>query len=171
MKLIWNPAITVDGNIAKADGDSDWPSDSSGASFSSLIRQHGAVIVGHRSYKQYQGAVFPVAGATSFVWTHDPESGQHCEGVEFLGGKPGEVLAEIESRGFSTCVLAGGTTTCNAFFSARLVDEIVADVHPLLLGGGMSAITLPQFEAELELLDHRDLVEGVVQIRYRVVKA
>lgn len=30
MKLIWNPGVTLDGNIATADGNSDWPTDASG---------------------------------------------------------------------------------------------------------------------------------------------
>lgn len=46
MKLIWSPAVTLDGNIATADGNSDWPTTKDGELFSELVKQYGAVIVG-----------------------------------------------------------------------------------------------------------------------------
>lgn len=170
MKLIWSPAITLDGQIATADGNSDWPTDGSGELFHELIQQCGAVIVGHTSYKQYKDSVFPVEGATTFVWTHEPETGEPNEGVEYISGEPAEVLAELEKRGLTQCVLAGGTATNNAFMEAGLIDEITADIHPLLLGKGMSALTLENFEAKLELLETRRIGDGVVRNYYKVLK-
>lgn len=100
MKLIWSPAITLDGQIATADGNSDWPTDASGKLFHKLIRQCGAVIVGHTSYKQYKGSVFPVEGATTFVWTHQPEAGEPAKGAEYISGEPGEVLGQTGKARF-----------------------------------------------------------------------
>lgn len=170
MKLIWSPALTLDGQIATADGNSDWPTDASGELFHELIRQCGAVIVGHTSYKQYKGSVFPVEGATTFVWTHEPEAGEPNEGVEYISGEPAEVLAKLEKRGFTACVLAGGTETNNAFMKAGLVDEITADIHPLLLGKGMGLLTLENFETKLELIETKPIGDGVVRNHYRVLK-
>lgn len=170
MKLIWSPAVTLDGNIATADGNSDWPTDASGKLFHELIRSCGAVIVGHTSYKQYKGSVFPVEGATTFVWTREPETGEPSEGVEYISGEPAEVLAALEKRGVKACVLAGGTATNNAFMEAGLIDEITADIHPLLLGKGLSALTLESFEAKLELLESKPIGDGVVRNHYKVLK-
>lgn len=171
IKVIWSPAITLDGNIATADGNSDWPTDESGKLFHELIRSYGAVIVGHTTYKQYKGSVFPVEGATTFVWTHSSEKGEPNGGVVYVSGEPGEVLAELEKRGFTGCILAGGMATNDAFIQAGMVDEITADIHPLLLGNGMGALTLENFEAKLELLDTRPIGDGVVRNHYIVMKA
>ncbi len=170
MKLIWSPAVTLDGQIATANGNSDWPTDGSGKLFHELIRQCGAVIVGHTSYKQYKGSVFPVKGGTTFVWTHKPEAGEPTEGVEYISGEPAQILAKLEKRGFESWVLAGGTTTNNAFMKAGLIHEITADIHPLLLGKGMGALTLENFEARLELLETKPIGDGVVRIHYKVMK-
>lgn len=170
MKLIWSPAITLDGQVATADGNSDWPTDASGELFHELIRKCRAVIVGHTSYKQYKGSVFPVEGATTFVWTHEPEAGEPSEGIEYISGTPADVLAALEKRGLTACVLAGGTATNNAFMEASLIDEITADIHPLLLGRGMGALTLENFEAKLELLETKPIGDGVVRNHYRVLK-
>lgn len=170
MKLIWSPAVTLDGQIATANGNSDWPTDVSGKLFHELIKECGAVIVGHTSYEQYKGSVFPVDGATTFVWTHNPVTGEPNEGIEYISGEPAEVLVELEKQGLTACILAGGTTTNNAFMAAGLIDEITADIHPLLLGKGMGALTLENFEAKLELLDSKPIGDGVVRNHYKVVR-
>lgn len=170
MKLIWSPAVTLDGNIATADGDSDWPTDTDGALFSEAIKRCKAVIVGHTTYNQYKGSVFPVEGATTFVWTHAPEAGEPNEGVEYISGEPAEVLAELEKRGLAECILAGGTSTNNAFMAAGLVDEITATIYPLLFGKGMGLLTLENFNAKLELLETKPIGDGVVRNHYRVLK-
>lgn len=170
MKLTWSPAVTLDGQIATASGNSDWPTDGSGELFHKLIRECGAVIVGHTSYKQYKGSVFPVEGATTFVWTHEPETGEPNKGVEYISGEPADVLAALEKRGFKECILAGGTATNNAFMQAGLIDEITADIHPLLLGKGMGALTLENFEAKLELIETKLIGDGVVRNHYKVLK-
>ncbi|HSH31848.1 MAG TPA: dihydrofolate reductase family protein, partial [Candidatus Saccharimonadales bacterium] len=96
MKLIWSPAVTLDGNIAKADGNSDWPTDADGEQFHELIRKCGCVIVGRKTYEQYKGDVFPVEGATTFVWIHHPENCEKENGVEYIGGSPSEVMKDLE---------------------------------------------------------------------------
>jgi hypothetical protein len=58
VKLIWSPAVTLDGNIAKADGNSDWPTNTDGEQFHELVRRCGCVIVGRNTYGQYKGEVF-----------------------------------------------------------------------------------------------------------------
>ncbi len=170
MKLIWSPAVTLDGNIATVDGNSDWPTDTDGAQFHKLISECGAVIVGRRTFEQYKGKVFPVEGATTFVWTTQPEIGQHYGNVQYVSGSPKEIIKIVMEKGFSRCVLAGGTRTNNAFVSADLVDEISATIYPLLLGMGMGLLTLEDFEQQLELLETSQIGDGVIRNRYKVLK-
>lgn len=170
MKLIWSPAVTLDGNIATADGNSDWPTDEDGKLFEELVKRCKAVIVGRKTFEQYKGEVFPIEGATTFVWTHQPETGEPYNGVEYISGEPKDVLADLANKGFSECVLAGGTITNNAFVGAGLVDEITATIYPLLFGNGMGLLTLNNFDLKLELLETKQIGDGVVRNHYRVVK-
>lgn len=168
MNLIWSPAVTLDGNIAKADGNSDWPTDTDGKQFHELIAQCGAVIVGRNTYEQYKGEVFPVEGAVTFVWTHHPETGEPADGVEYISGSPRELVDALENKGFDRCVLAGGSTTNNEFVSAGLVDEITATIYPLLFGDGMRLLSVKNLDIELELIDSTNTGDGVIRNRYKV---
>ena len=169
MKLIWCPAVTLDGNIATADGNSDWPTEI-GQQFHDLIKKCGAVIVGRNTFDQYKGEVFPVDGATTIVWTTKPEDKEKVEGVEYVSGSPEEVLKYIENKGLHECVLAGGTSTNNAFVSSGLVDEITITIYPLLFGEGMRLLTLKNFESKLELVETNQIGDGVIRNKYRVIK-
>jgi len=124
--------------------------------------------VGHTTFKQYKGEVFPVEGATTFVWTHDPEAGEPHNGVEYVSGEPAAVVAALENRGITECILAGGTETNNAFMAAGLVDEITVTIYPLLFGKGMGMLTLEDCDVKLELLETKPIGEGVIRNHYRV---
>lgn len=170
MKIIWNPAVTLDGNIATADGNSDWPTEEDGNLFEEQVRRSGAVIVGRRTFEQYKGEVFPISGTTTLVWTHQPDTGQAYEGVEYMDGRPEEVITTLEKKGFRECVLAGGSITNDAFITAGLVDEIVITIYPLLFGGGMRLLSVKNFELKLELLGTSEIGGGVIRSKYKVLK-
>ena len=170
MKIIWSPAITLDGNIAKADGNSDWPTETDGNQFHELIQKCGCVIVGKNTYDQYKGEVFPVEGAATFVWTHNPEAGEESEGVDYISGSPEEVVRAIEAKGYQECVLAGGSITNDAFISAGLVSEISATIYPLLFGSGMRLLSGDNIDIELEFIDTTNIGDGVIRNRYKVIK-
>jgi diaminohydroxyphosphoribosylaminopyrimidine deaminase/5-amino-6-(5-phosphoribosylamino)uracil reductase len=53
---------------------------------------------------------------------------------------PREALADLFERDCQHVFLEGGPTLAAAFLSAGLVDEVVAYVAPMLLGGGLSAV-------------------------------
>ncbi len=170
MKIIWNPAVTLDGNIAKADGNSDWPTERDGELFDEQVRISGAVIVGRKSFEQYKGEVFPIQGATTYVWTHTPETGEVTEGVEYVSGTPEAVVLFLEKRGIIECVLAGGPITSNAFVSAGLVDEVIATIYPLLFGSGMRLLSGDSIDMKLKLSETKEIGDGVIRNKYKVLK-
>jgi dihydrofolate reductase len=168
MKVIWNPALTLDGFIAKLDGDSDWVTEKDGSLFHDLIKECGGVIVGRTTYEQYVDKVFPIEGATTFVWTKNPEAGKPRVGVEYVSGDPQDVIKRIEQKGLKEVVLAGGGITNNIFVSAGLVNEIIAAIYPLVFGEGIRLLSTNVKELKLELVEVKEVGDGVVHHRYKV---
>lgn len=170
MRVIWNPAITLDGNIAKSDGNSDWPTDEDGRLFEEAVQKCGAVIVGNRTYRQYKGKVFPIENSTTYVWTTNERQASSTQEVVFVSGTPQQVLDKIQKDGHEVCVLAGGTETNSAFVSAGLISEISITIYPLLLGNGMRLLNLDEFELKLELQSSSQIGNGVIHNRYKVLR-
>jgi dihydrofolate reductase len=66
-------------------------------------------------------------------------------------------------------MIIGGAELAGLAMAAELVDEVVVQVHPVLVGGGASAwSTGPR--AELRLRGERRFPGGVVSLRYDVVR-
>ena len=167
MKLIWNPALTLDGYIARTNGDSDWVSDEDSEFFRGLIKQAGCVIVGRKTFDQYKGDVFPVPGATTFVWTRKPAEQMAETGVEYISGEPQQVLDLLAKKGFTEAVLAGGGQTNGAF--APFVSEIFANIYPMTFGAGIHLLGDAICELQLKLLEVKQLSDGICQHHYKVL--
>ena len=60
----------------------------------------------------------------------------------------------------------GGAHLAAQAFRAGLVDECQLFIHPVLVGAGKPA--LPGIRADLELLDDRQVGNGVMYLRYRI---
>ncbi len=61
----------------------------------------------------------------------------------------------------------GGAHLAAQAFKAGLVDECHLLIRPILIGGGKPALP-SDTRADLELLDDRQLGNGVVYLRYRI---
>lgn len=167
MRVIWSPAVTLDGYIARSNGDSDWVSDEDGKLFHELIRRTGCVIVGRKTYEQYKGEVFPVKHATTFVWTRHPETGSKTAGVEFVSGEPTEIARLLQKKGFKEAVLAGGGETNDAFVGSGMVKEIIITIYPMTFGEGIKLLS-KECELELQLLESQQVGDGIIRQHYRV---
>lgn len=170
MKVIWNSAITLDGNIAKVDGNSDWPIEADSKLFNQQVQKSGAVIIGRNTFEQYKGEVFPIEGATTFVWTQNIQSCELHYGVEYVSGTVNNIVELLERSGYTECVLAGGSITNNAFVSAGLIDEIIVTIYPLLFGHGMRFLSVENCDIKLKLLESKNIGEGVIRNIYKVLR-
>ncbi|MGD9704382.1 MAG: dihydrofolate reductase family protein [Acidimicrobiia bacterium] len=65
-------------------------------------------------------------------------------------------------------LLVGGPNLAAQALVAGLVDELQLFVWPVVLGGRKPALPT-EMRADLELLDEHRFINGVVQLRYRLV--
>lgn len=170
MRVLWNPAITLDGYIALPDGNADWVTDEDSRLFGELVRQAGCVIVGRTTYDMYRDEVYPVPGATTFVWTSRPETLAPAEGVMAVSGTAQDVLAHTAANGFTQAVLAGGGRTNSAFAAAGLIDEVIANIYPMIFSDGMKMLDGAAGALTLELRESRPIGGGLIRNHYNVKK-
>jgi riboflavin biosynthesis pyrimidine reductase len=65
----------------------------------------------------------------------------------------------------------GGGELAAALLDAGVIDEVVVNVHPVLLGGGAPMFGAPTRRAALELTATRELSGGCVLATYRVSRS
>jgi len=72
--------------------------------------------------------------------------------------------------GFKEAIITGGATINSAFAEENLIDEIIFDVNPAIIGDGIPVFKPSNFELKLDLIDYKRVGKNLVEIRYKVIK-
>lgn len=168
MKVIMQMAVSLDGFIARLDGDSDWVTEEDSGIFDIAVAKAGCVIVGKNTFKQYQGEIFPVPNVKNYVLTTENHENDDAD-VKYISGTE-ELMNNLERDGFQEVILAGGGETNGRLGQADLIDEVVLSIYPIILGNGIKLFGSWAGEMKLELVGTKQLTDGVIQNHYKVVK-
>jgi dihydrofolate reductase len=111
-------AITADGFIAKDSAHlADWTSKEDKRFFVEMTKKAGVVIMGQNTYETIGR---PLPDRLNIVYSRDKQ----YEGVEVTQKDPGELLEDLERRGYREVAIGGGATIYTMFMEARLVDKL-----------------------------------------------
>ena len=179
MSTICHHTISLDGYIASPDDSMDWafahgrPT----ALADETMKRLGAILAGRRWYElakeRWNGVAGIYGGAYAgpvFVLTHSaPDEGVGPR-VRFISDGIERAVATAQSAAGEKDVGIFGASLSRQCVDARLLDEIVLHVAPVLLGGGVRLFGDGSDEhVELERLSI-GAAEGLTDLRYRVVK-
>ncbi len=168
MKVILYMAVTANGMIADNDDEAKFLTPEEAASYCSVVRTAGCLIVGRRTYhiltKQPEFQEFK--DAKLVVMSHgDVELVDPRHQVARTPQEAVDLLSD-----FREVIIAGGGIANASFLAADLVDEIYLDIEPALLGNGIPLFKGQDFERKLKLLGHKMLSENEIQLHYQVIK-
>lgn len=169
MKVILYMAISIDGYIAKKNGDSDWVSEVDSKIFEKKIKEAGCIVVGRRTFEQYYGELYPIDGVTNIVLTNDVTRQDKNRNVVFVSS-PQEALKVAKQKGYDKVFLVGGGHVNGSFIRENLIDEMFLSVHPLILGEGIKIFEGFGEQVDLELVSLKQIGEGLVQLHYKIKK-
>ena len=142
MRTIVYIGTSLDGFIARKDGDIDWlvkfADDEAIHAYKEFINRIDAVIIGKRTYEKvlsfpswpYETEVFVLSSSLQQV----PDKLK--DKVTILLMKPGELLGHLSGKGFSGIYVDGGKVI-QSFLKEDLIDELIISKIPILLGAGI----------------------------------
>jgi len=164
--------ISVNGYIAKEDGDSEWTSKEDLNGFYEQSKNAGNIIMGGNTYlAASKSGYFPFPDALNVVVSHQQMENKWGDKVLTTDKSPKEIIKMLEQKGFTVALLAGGGQLNTSFVKENLIDEIYLDVEPLVFGKGIKVFAEGDFEAELELLETKKLNPNTVQLHYKILKS
>ncbi len=167
---------SVDGFIARLDGDIEWlhrpeyaDAAQVGLTYDAFIATVDGIVMGRRSFEKaltfpqwpYQLPVIVLSTTLREIPSHLRQT------VRLAAGDPASILSELASQGYQHLYIDGGLTI-HRFLQARLINEITVTYLPILLGGGVSLFGSTGVETALKLLMTATSPSGVVQVRYEV---
>ena len=171
MQVILYMGISINGYIAKEDGNSEWTSEEDLKGFYEQSKNAGNIIMGRNTYlAASKSGYFPFPDALNVIVSHKQIENKWGDKVLIIDKSPKEIIKMLKQKGFTTAFLAGGGQLNTSFVKEKLIDYIYLDVEPLVFGKGIKLFTEGDFEFDLELLEAKKLNQNTIQLHYKVLK-
>ena len=171
MKTTLFMAMSLNGIIADKAGREDFLSHDGWEVFVELAESMSVFMTGRQTYddvkKYYDGPAFDGIKADRIMISRSQSqapSGWH------IADSPQAALGLVQKLGHSEALLSGGSTLNAAFLEANLIDAVIFNVEPVLVGSGIPVIAehLTANQLAFQRVVKRD--HGVLQLHYAVRK-
>ena len=163
-------ACSLDGYIAKPDGDINWlsmveapPEDYGYAAF---IQTVDTIVMGRKTYEKVLsfGIPWPHVGRKCYVLSKTRTGSD--ENVEFYGGDLGDLVAALRQQEGGHIYCDGGGEVVHSLLQHGLADRYIVSIIPILLGDGIRLFKPGFPEQPLHLISSRAYASGLVQLCY-----
>jgi dihydrofolate reductase len=175
-KVILYIAVSLDGYIARSNGDIDWLSIvnklGEDYGYNEFIKTVDTVIMGRKTYDKVlsMGQEFPHKDRECYIMTREERQPEgppsHAVKTIFYHGKVTELISQLKSREGKNIFIDGGAELVNALMKDDLIDEYIISVIPVFLGNGIRLFKDYRPEMKLQLVSSKSYDTGLVQMHY-----
>ena len=165
---------SVDGFIARQNGDLDWLPVGGGEphGYDEFIATVDAIVIGRKTFETVLAFdTWPYGPKRVVVLSSEPVdlSSAVARGgvVEQMGGPPAYIVSNLAARGARHLYVDGGITI-QRFLRAGLIDRLVITRVPVLIGDGIPLFGSLSQDIELRHVATRSYPSGLIQSEYEV---
>jgi len=174
MKVVLAMSISLNGLVARENGEEDWLPSEGWDEFLTEVINFGNFIMGRETYelvtKLYPDYNFDnVTGSRKVIVSRNKAFVVKDEAYQIVHS-PEEALSLLESSEMNSALLIGGGKLNSEFLIRGLVDEIWLTVNPFILGEGRPFIAPKNFDKELNLLSCEQITKDRLLVKYSVSK-
>ena len=173
-KVILGLAASLDGYIARENGDVDWlkmedlteGADEMKEFFASI----DTIFWGRKTLSKGEemgGDINMYGKVMNYVFSHTPRQSE-IENLVFISENVVEFVEDLKRQDGKNILLMGGGNLAKTFFEEGLIDELIIGIQPVILGKGIPLFPPRENQIELERFDVKTRKSGTVQISYRV---
>ena len=168
-------ATSLDGYIARDNGDIDWLSGADGEGsaedygYQEFMDSVDVLVMGRNSFEKVltfgkwpYGNKQVVVLSSGSLQIPDDIAGS----VEHRSSSPGELVKELSVRGAKHLYIDGGKTI-QGFLAAGLIQQIIITRIPILIGNGIPLFGPLITDIKLRHIETRTFASGLVQSRYQ----
>jgi dihydrofolate reductase len=169
-------ATSLDGFIARANGDLDWLTGVESASteqtygYQEFMDTVDTIVVGRNTFELVLTFdTWPYSGKKVVVLSSRPNAipPHLVDGVEWLSLPPQHLVERLAAQGATHLYVDGGKTI-QGFLKAGLIHELTITRIPILIGTGVPLFGPLNHDIRLTHIATRQFEDGFVQSKYRV---
>jgi dihydrofolate reductase len=163
---------SLDGFIARTNGDLDWLPEGGGEphGYDEFIASVDALVIGRKTFeKVLTFGAWPYGEKRVVVLSSRPIDLSAARGgvVEQMGGPPAEIVSRLAARGIQHLYVDGGITI-QRFLQAGLIHRLIITRVPVLIGEGVPLFGTLQRDIRLRHVATRQYPSGLVTSEYAV---
>lgn len=173
MKISVYIATSLDGYIARKNGDLDWlenfNTDGEDYGYNAFVETVDVLVMGRKSYdKVLTFGDWPYGEQRVIILSNSLKEvpKEIAETVSIMAGSPKEIAFRLTEEGVEHVYLDGGETI-QRFLKAGLVDEMIITTIPMLIGAGISLFGEIEQDILFEHVKTKSYPTGLVQNWYR----
>src|SRR5882762_8985183 len=179
-KVTLGLANSLDNYIARKDGGFDWLHWSKEVAEISakFMKTVDTLLIGRKTYEvMLANGQTSYPGANNYVFTRAKKNSAALKkklatkadkNVEIITEDAAKFVTKLKRKKGKGIVIFGGGELAKSLFEADLIDEVVLNIHPVLLGSGIPLFREMQRQIDLDLIDCRVLKGGYLAVSYRV---
>src|SRR5260370_5543677 len=181
-KVTLGLANSLDNYIARKDGGYDWIHWSREVARVSakFMKTVDALLIGRKTYEvMLSSGQTSYPGAKNYVFSRSKKKSAAItkklaarkktdKNVEIISEDAAAFVKKLKQKKGKGIVVFGGGELAKSLFDADLIDEIVLNFHPVLLGSGVPLFHETKRQIDLEFLDCKVLKRGYLALYYRV---
>lgn len=165
-------AMSLNGMVAGKDGSEDFLSHANWVSFGELAKKHGCFIIGRKTYEAVQKwpdynfndieAKLKIVVSTGKDLKLAPPF--------LVANSPKDAIEKAVAMNFESAILTGGSTINSAFITENIIDEVMLNIEPAIIGSGIPLFAEGAFEKRLSFIESVRIADDILQVKYKVNK-
>ncbi|PAB60346.1 dihydrofolate reductase family protein [Anaeromicrobium sediminis] len=169
-KVILYIAESIDGHIARRNGEVDWLSiveaENEDYGYEEFYQTIDTILMGRKTYEQVLSfGEFPYKGKKCYVFSSKKQS--ETENVQFIDDDVLNFIKNLKNEEGKDIWIVGGSELIESFILRDLIDEYIVSIIPIILGEGIPLFKSSKISHNLKLIDVKKYPTGLVQVHYR----
>lgn len=171
-KVVLYIAASLDGYIARPDGNVDWLQDPDYAlegedyGYKEFYDSIETTLMGNKTYLEILGydVPFPYPDKINYVFTRsDKEDNEH---VNFINNNLAAFAKDLKNSSGKDIWLIGGGEINSQFLEHGLIDRIILTLMPITLGEGLPMFPAHSMETKFNITKSETFKSGLCQLTY-----
>jgi dihydrofolate reductase len=164
MKLILVADVSANGKLLLTDNPNHPVPKATVDFYTQKVIQAGNLVIGSKTletFQQHFGGIQQIFPGIEVVVLS--RSSSEANGWKVVHS-PEEAVNHLQEKGFEEIIIGGGVQIYNIFLNRDMLTDIYFNYVPVIVGDGGTLGTATDLLTSFELIEHKLLNEGIVQI-------
>ena len=178
IKTVLYIATSLDGFIARPDGNLDWLTSMPNPQnhdygYAEFLNTIGTIVMGRKTYHEIIGfgVDWPYNEIKSYVVTSDKDLKIQSPNTFLLTENLNDFVEEMKNQSNKDFWLVGGGQLIKSFLDAGLIDKMIITVIPKVIGQGIPLFAGTINETNWKLIEVVSFDTGVVNLTYEIANS